>query len=197
MTSPGRYDVDFASRDTHAVVLRLGESLDEDQLRWRPDDFATSIGFHLWHLGRESDYLRSALVARFEELGLDVGPGWGPTSELWAREDLAARWGFPADVATAVGTGLTDEVASTLPIPGKAELLGYLRGAYVELEAFVERLDTRFPPEGGLDPDLARRIGNVRLNVLNFLTHDCRHLGMMEVLKGLQTGFGSATETRD
>jgi hypothetical protein len=94
VTSPGRYDVDFASRDIHAVVLRLGESLDEDQLRWRPDDFATSIGFHLWHLGRESDFLRSALVARFEELGLDVGPGWGPITELWAREDLAVRWGL-------------------------------------------------------------------------------------------------------
>jgi hypothetical protein len=39
-------------------------------------------------------------------------------------------------------------------------------------------------------------VGRIRLNVLNFLTHDCRHLGMMEVLKGLQTGFGSATETR-
>lgn len=196
MTTPGRYDVDYASRDIHEVVLRLAESLDDDQLRWRPHDFATSIGFHLWHLGRESDYLRSALVARFAELGLDVGPGWGPTTELWAREDLAARWGFPPEVATAVGTGLTDEVASTLPIPGKAEVLAYLRGAYGELEAFVERLDTRFPPEAELEPDLARRIGNVRLNVLNFLTHDCRHLGMVEVLKGLQTGFGSATESR-
>jgi hypothetical protein len=36
----------------------------------------------------------------------------------------------------------------------------------------------------------------IRRNLLVFLTHDCRHLGMMECLKGLQTGFGSATETR-
>jgi len=196
VTTPGPYDVDAASRDIHSVVLGLAESLDEDQLHWRPDDFATSIGFHLWHLGRESDYLRSALVARFEELRLDVGPDWGPTTELWTRDDLAARWGFPAEVATAVGTGLTDEIASTLPIPAKAEVLGYVRGAYAELEAFVERLDGRFGPGVDLEPDLARRLGNVRINVLNFLTHDCRHLGMMEVLKGLQTGFGSATESR-
>jgi hypothetical protein len=197
VTTPGPYDVDSASRDIHAIVIGLAESLDEDQLRWRPDDFATSIGFHLWHLGRESDYLRSALVARFEELGLEVGPDWGPTTELWTRKDLAARWGFPAEVATAVGTGLTDEIASTLPIPAKADVLAYLRGSYAELEAFVERLDRRFPAGTDIpDPDLARRLGTVRINVLNFLTHDCRHLGMMEVLKGLQTGFGSATETR-
>ena len=197
MTTAAPYDVEAASRDIHSVVLGLADSLDEDQLRWRPHDFATSIGFHLWHLGRESDYLRSALVARFEELGLDVGPGWGPTTELWVRDDLAARWGFPAEVATAVGTGLTDDVASTLPIPGKAEVLAYVRGAYAELEAFVERLDGRFQPGAGdIDPDLSRRLGNVRINVLSFLTHDCRHLGMMEVLKGLQTGFGSATESR-
>jgi hypothetical protein len=37
----------------------------------------------------------------------------------------------------------------------------------------------------------------IRLNLLVFLTHDCRHLGMMECLKGLQTGFGSATEKRE
>ena len=52
---------------------------------------------------------------------------------------------------------------------------------------------------------------NDSLNLLVFLTHDCRHLGMMECLKGLQTphasihlfakragqtGFGSATEKR-
>src|SRR3990172_2239241 len=33
VTTPGRYDVDFASRDIRAVVLRLGESLAQGQLR--------------------------------------------------------------------------------------------------------------------------------------------------------------------
>lgn len=195
MTTAGLYDVDFASRDIHRVVLGLAESLDEDQLRWRPDDFATSIGFHLWHLARESDYLRSVIVERYTFLG----PGFGPPTEIWTREGLAARWGFPEGLATAVGTGLTDEVAAALPIPGKAEVLDYLRRSYADLEAFVEGVDQRFPPgtEATLDEEAARRLGNLRLNVLNFLTHDCRHLGMMEVLKGLQTGFGSATETRD
>jgi len=186
------YDIDYASRDIHRVVIELAESLDDDQLRWRPDDFATSIGFHLWHLARESDYLRSTIVDRVPQLG----PEFGPAAEIWVRDGLLERWGFPPEIGTAVGTGLTDEVAASLPIPTKAELLAYLRRSYADLEAFVELLDTRYAPGADIDEAFARRIANIRLNVVGFLTHDCRHLGMMEVLKGLQTGFGSATEQR-
>jgi hypothetical protein len=185
-------NLDLTSREIHRVVLELAESLSEDQLRWRPDGYATSIGFHLWHLARESDYLRSAIVERVEQLG----PDFGPPTEIWAREELATRWRFPPEAATTVGTGLTDEIAATLPIPAKADLLDYLRHAYADLEAFATLVDERYPTSDGLEEALAIRIGRIRLNVLNFLTHDCRHLGMMEVLKGLQTGFGSATETR-
>ena len=185
-------DLDVSSREIHRVVLELAESLDDEQLRWRPEGYATSIGFHLWHLGREADFLRSALVERVEQFG----PDFGPPTELWAREGLAERWGFPPEAATTVGTGLTDDVAASLPIPPKPELLGYIRRSYADLEAFVTLVDERYPSAEELDPAFATRVSRIRLNVLNFLTHDCRHLGMMEVLKGLQTGFGSATETR-
>jgi hypothetical protein len=48
-----------------------------------------------------------------------------------------------------------------------------------------------------MDDDLRKKIEMIRFNLLVFLTHDCRHLGMIECLKGLQTGFGSATEKRN
>jgi DinB family protein len=186
------YDVDATSREIHRVVIELVESVDEHQFQWRPEGYATSIAFHAWHLARESDFLRSAIVERTAELGSDFGP---PT-EIWVREGLLERWGFPPEIGTAVGTGLTDEAAASLPIPARAEVLGYLRHAYGDLEAFLALLDERYPTGDGAEPPFAERIGRIRLNILNFLTHDCRHLGMMEVLKGLQTGFGSATETR-
>jgi hypothetical protein len=63
-------------------------------------------------------------------------------------------------------------------------------------ESDIELLDTRYSTFENLDEELSKKIQNVRLNLLVFLTHDCRHLGMMECLKGLQTGFGSATEKR-
>lgn len=192
MTVSATYDVDATSREIHRVVIELVESVDEHQFKWRPEGYATSIAFHAWHLARESDFLRAAIVERTAELGSDFGP---PT-EIWVREGLLERWGFPPEIGTAVGTGLTDEAAASLPIPARAEVLGYLRHAYGDLEAFLALLDERYPTGDGVEPPFAERIGRIRLNILNFLTHDCRHLGMMEVLKGLQTGFGSATETR-
>ena len=190
---PATYDVDAASREIHRVVIELVESVDETQFHWRPDGYATSIAFHAWHLARESDFLRAAILERTEG---QLGPEFGSKTEIWVSEGLLERWGFPPEIGTAVGTGLTDEVASTLPIPDRSEVLGYLRRSYTELEAFVRLVDERFPTAEGLDPDFSLRVGRIRINVLNFLTHDCRHLGMMEVLKGLQTGFGSATESR-
>jgi hypothetical protein len=95
-----------------------------------------------------------------------------------------------------VGTGLSDEVAATLPNPPQVELLDYLRNSYEAIQCFVEQLDTKYPDFQGADDDLKKKIEMIRLNLLVFLSHDCRHLGMMECLKGLQTGFGSATEKR-
>ena len=190
---PATYDVDAASREIHRVVIELVESVDEAQFHWRPDGYATSIAFHAWHLARESDFLRAAILERTDG---QLGPEFGSKTEIWVSESLLERWGFPPEIGTAVGTGLTDDVASTLPIPERSEVLGYLRRSYAELETFVRLVDERYPTAGGLDPEFGLRVGRIRINVLNFLTHDCRHLGMMEVLKGLQTGFGSATESR-
>ncbi|HEY3474064.1 MAG TPA: hypothetical protein VGK56_05595, partial [Anaerolineales bacterium] len=105
--------------------------------------------------------------------------------------------GFPEGLHQTVGTGLSDEVAATLPIPQKDELLAYLRSSYEAIESFVEQLDTEFPDFENVNEELRKKIEMIRLNLLVFLSHDCRHLGMMECLKGLQTGFGSATEKRE
>jgi len=75
-------------------------------------------------------------------------------------------------------------------------LMDYLRRSYATLEQFVELLDDRYSNFDNIEEDLKKKLQNIRLNLLVFLSHDCRHLGMMECLKGLQTGFGSATENR-
>jgi hypothetical protein len=113
-------------RDIHKVVLEFAEGLDEDQLRWRPRGYSTSIGFHLWHLARESDYLKAAILHHYP--GLDLG--LEDEGEIWIREELAKKWGFPAEAHETVGTGLSDEVAANLPIPQKLELMTYLRSSY-------------------------------------------------------------------
>ena len=192
MPSPALYDVLYSFKDIHRVVLDFAAELNEEQLRWRPRGYSTSIGFHLWHLARESDFLKAIILERTPQLDSDFGE---PT-EIWVVENLAERWGFPTDLTATVGTGLSDEIASTLPIPPKDELISYLKRSYEALEVFVSMLDERYPTFDGVEEDFQRKLQNIRLNLLVFLSHDCRHLGMMECLKGLQTGFGSATEKR-
>jgi hypothetical protein len=192
MPTPALYDTLYSFRDIHKVVLNLVEDLNDEQLNWKPEGYSTSIGFHLWHLARESDYLKAALLGHNPQFVPEFGDG----KEVWEKEDLAKVWGFPEGLHQTVGTGLTDEVAARLPIPKKDELLGYLRNSYEALECFIEMLDTKYPTFENVDEELKKKIEMIRLNLLVFLSHDCRHLGMMECLKGLMTGFGSATEKR-
>jgi hypothetical protein len=192
MSTLALYDALALFKDIHKVVLEFGEGLTEEQLRWRPRGYSTSIGFHLWHLARETDYLRAIILERNPQLGAD----FGDSTEIWAKDNLAKKWGFPTDLNATVGTGLSDETASVLPIPPKDELIDYLKRSYVALQEFVKLLDEKYPNFENVDEDLQKRLQNIRLNLLVFLSHDCRHLGTMECLKGLQTGFGSATEKR-
>ena len=192
MTIHAPYDVLHSFKDIHQVVLNLADDLNDDQLNWKPEGYSTSIGFHLWHLARESDYLKAAILNHNPQFIPEFGDG----KETWEKESLAQKWGFPEGLHQTVGTGLSDQVAATLPIPKKDELLAYLRTSYEEIECFIEQLDTTYPDFETVDEELKKKIEMIRLNLLVFLSHDCRHLGMMECLKGLQTGFGSATEKR-
>lgn len=192
MSTFALYDVLFLFKDIHKVVLEFAEELNDEQLSWRPRGYSTSIGFHLWHLARETDYLRAIILERTPQLGAD----FGDSTEIWAKENLAKKWGFPTELNATVGTGLSDEVASTLPIPPKSELTMYLKKSYEALDNFIQLLDKKYPTFEGVDEELKNKLQNIRLNLLVFLSHDCRHLGTMECLKGLQTGFGSATEKR-
>lgn len=184
------YNILHTFREIHSIVIEFADSLSEDQLRWRPRGYSTSIGFHLWHLARESDYLRTVILERTPQLSSE----FGEPVEIWVRNSLAQKWGFPTHLTATLGSGINDETAAAMPIPPKDELLNYLRAAYQAVEQFIELLDMRYPASRALEEGLETKIQNIRLTLVNFLTHDCRHLGMMECLKGLQTGFGSATE---
>lgn len=192
MSTYAVYDVLHSFKDIHNVVLNFADELTDDLIDWKPKDYSTSVGFHLWHLARETDYLKSAILHHNPQFIPEFGDG----KQIWEKESLAQKWGFPKDAHETVGTGLSDEVAASLPIPQKDELISYLRSSYEAIEQFIELLDTRYQDFENVDEELRKKIEMIRLNLLVFLTHDCRHLGMMECLKGLQTGFGSATEKR-
>ncbi len=193
MSNQALYDVLQSYKDIHKIVLGLADSLSDEQIRWKPENYSTSIGFHLWHLARESDYLKAATLSYFPA----VAPEGAVAAQIWHEEKLAEKWGFPADLGeTGVGTGISDETAASLPIPPRADLLDYLRRSYAAIEEYIEWLDHCYPNFDNVDESLQKMVAIIRMNLLVFLMHDSRHLGMMECLKGLQTGFGSATEQR-
>jgi len=186
------YDVLQSFQEIHRVVINLAGELNDEQIRWRPKGYPTSIGFHLWHLARESDNLKATILSHYPQ----IGPEFGDQIEIWQRDALAQRWNFPRGLHETLGSGLSDEAAAALPIPKKEELLDYLHASYKAIEAFIELFDSKFSNCENMEDDLRKVIEIIRLNLLEYLAHDCRHLGMMECLKGLQTGFGSATEKR-
>ena len=182
------YDTLRAYRVDHKLILGLAESLSDDQILWKPSGYNNSIGFNLWHIARWSDNLIAEILKEFPELDIDLGEA----SEIWEQESLAEKWGLPP-VLYPGGTGLSDEAADGLVFPAKDEMIAYLQKTFSRTEEFIEKFDARYPgSESIADEALHKTITTIRWNLYYYLMHHCRHLGMMEALKGLLTGRGSA-----
>lgn len=188
MNSNAPYDTLRAYKVNHKLILGLVESLTDEQILWKPAGYNNSIGFNLWHIARWSDNLIAEVLKEFPTLGLDLG---GAT-EIWEQESLAEKWGLPP-VLYPGGTGLSDEAVEGLRFPGKKEMIAYLRKTFSRTEEFIEKLDARYPgSEPITDEALQKTLTEIRWHLYYYLMHHCRHLGMMEALKGLLTGKGSA-----
>jgi len=154
MPTPALYDTLSSFKDIHKVVLNLAGDLNDEQLNWKPQGHSTSIGFHLWHLARESDYLKAAILRHNPQFVPEFGDG----KEIWEKVSLAQKWSFPEGLHETVGTGLSDEAAAKLPIPKKDELLGYLKSSYEAIEQFIESLDTKYPGFKNIEEELRKKI---------------------------------------
>jgi hypothetical protein len=73
-------------------------------------------------------------------------------------------------------------------------MMAYLRKTFLRAEEFIEKFDARYPSsERVMDHELHKQLSDIRWHLYYYLMHHCRHLGMMEALKGLLTGKGSAS----
>ncbi len=153
-----------------AVVADLGDA----QLSWRPTPKAHSIAYTLSHLARTEDNFQN-----------DVNGG----GTVWANGGFAAMWGYPEK---GVGVGWEDERAASLPTPGKATLLEYVRAVFAAADKAADSLDeeglNETRPSTFLGADAI--LGEI---LLGSVTHGNRCLGEMEYIKGLQGMKGSAT----
>ena len=168
-------------RDTQGTLLELVDSLTDEQLSWTPNQTTPGIGFHIWHTARWADYLQEIIH--------------GQGNQLWEKEDIATRW----DMVTAslgyaqTGMSMDDKTAMTLKIPKKALLLDYTSRAFDLAQQAVDGIG---------DADFYRvyeclhgetwHDGQIGPIISTWMTHDNRHLGMIECPIGIQGMHGTA-----
>lgn len=169
-------------RTRHALVLKVIDRLDDQQIRWSPNKTTPPIAFHLWHLARWADYVQEMIT--------------GTGVQIWVQENLAAQWSIgAADLGFAqTGLGMDHDILSSLPFPSRNVLLDYARRAFAQADQAVstigdDQFHRRVPDRHGAEwKEMA--VGDA---ILNWLVHDSRHLGMIECLLGAQGLDGTAT----
>lgn len=171
-------------------ALKLVDDLTDEQYRWFPNATTNSLGWNLWHLARWADRAQDNLRLWSPALRERFGSG----GELWEDEGLAAAWSLNTLNLGWNDTGMEmePEVAQKLPLPTRETLLDYACRSFTAATREVESLD-----EDNLRIDYRSEIdgttSNVESAVITWMTHNDRHLGMMECLRGLLGRTGSAT----
>lgn len=169
-------------RNAHANILKLVDSLSEEQLRWQPHPRANSIAFQLWHLARSADYVHSRLSNATSELGHRLGR----RRQLWLAEGYAGKWRLdPSTLGVEeMGWEMTPEDAANLRIPSKEALLDYARRAFAVEEETVDALDDEQYQAFRLhDWATDQTVGNF---LMSHFVHEREHLGVIQYLQGLQ-----------
>lgn len=162
---------------THGQLVEAAQACTDADLAWHPGPTSPSIAFHLWHCGRWADRWAEAVSGN---------------AQRWHREDLTTKWEFPAEQGQGdTGMLLPDEEAALLPFPGRDQLATYLRGAFSDLEHAVAMLDDEAILREA--DDLLGEEAPLDDSIIRHLSHVSRHLGMIEALRGLRGGHGTAT----
>jgi DinB superfamily len=162
---------------THRQLLDAAEACTDEDLTWRPGPTSPPIAFHLWHTARWADRWAETV---------------GGAPQRWEREGLTAQWGFAGPLGSGdTGMLLPDDEAADLPFPRRDQLTTYLRGTYNDLEQAVGTLDD--DSMLALRDDLLGKQAPLADSLTRHLAHVNRHLGMVEVLRGLRGGHGTAT----
>lgn len=178
---------------TNMRIMDFADKLSDEQIHWSPSG-NHSIAFHLWHIARWTDHFQAALPGMTPVLSTRLEAG----REVWQSTGLARQWQFDGiDLGFAeTGMEMEHEAATTLPFPPKAALLDYLRRVFAATAHSVQAIDDeQFQATEQLQASTEGIWGESTVGdaLLTHLTHNNRHLGMMECLLGLQTGSGSAT----
>ncbi len=162
---------------THQRLLNAAEELTPEQFAWSAGPSLHSVAWQLWHAARWDDvfasYFHRALAHE-------------PRAQVWDRESLTARWSLVSESMGRrdTGTEMSDEAAEAMRFPVQTDVIGYAKLAFAYAEEAITLITDELPK---VEPD-----GDTKLdNVLIYLEHLSRHLGMIESIRGLQKAAGS------
>ena len=168
-------------RLAHQRLLTAAEDLSPEEFTWSAGPSLHSVAWQLWHAARWDDVFASYLHK--------VTAG-DPRTQVWERESLANRWSLaPASMGRRdTGTEMSDDAAEGMRFPDQTEVVGYAKLAFAFAdEAIGLMTDDLLLAAPKIEPE-----GDTKLdNVLIYLEHLSRHLGMIEAIRGLQESSSS------
>jgi hypothetical protein len=172
----------------HGRVIESAERTDDSQFAKSMGTRVHSVAWQVWHIARWDDRFAEVIVEKTPELAGRVGP----PGQIWATESLAKQWGLPVGRMGRrdTGTEMDDEAADALRLPDRAVVVDYARRVFARLQDVLSALSvaSMFTVMAD-DPDGDTYAHNIML----YLDHVQRHLGMIEALRGLQGTIGTAT----
>jgi hypothetical protein len=167
----------------HERLLKAAEELSPEQFVWSAGPSLHSVAWQLWHAARWDDVFASYLHRVSAR---------DPRAQVWERESLTDRWSLAEGSMGRRDTGtlMSDEAAEAIRFPDQKEVVDYARLAFAYTDEAIELIpDDRLMAMAKDDPD-----GDTMLdNVLIYLEHLSRHLGMIEAIRGLEGLAGSST----
>jgi hypothetical protein len=170
-------------RLSHERLLTVSEGCNAEQFSWSAGPSLHSVAWQLWHCARWDDVF-AAHISRDRALETQ--------GQVWERESVARHWSLtPGSMGRRdAGTDLADEDAEKIKFPSQGEVIDYARRAFQFTEDAVAAIPDQLLLEVAKDdPD-----GDTNLdNVIIYLEHLSRHLGMIESIRGLQGLDGSST----
>ncbi len=149
------------------IVHDVVDGLNPDQLAYRVDDDANSIGWLIWHLTRVQDDHVADLAG---------------TEQAWTSQGWAERFALPFDEAD-IGYGHSSEQVAAVRVESPELLTGYHDAVYEQTIAYVSTLG---------DDDLPRVIDRswdppvtLGVRLVSVIGDDMQHAGQAEFIRGI------------
>jgi hypothetical protein len=164
-------------------LLQVIDALTDEEASVWPATTAPSCKWHLWHMARWADYVQSLLSSVVDE----------KAPELWEFDGVADEWGFDGvDLGMwGAGSGLGNEKAASLPLPGVPKVKTYAKEVFELLEKRVDKLDENTFNTAFTDwHDNETNVGDA---MVGYIAHANRHLGMLEAISGVLGKDGTVT----